>query len=168
MVLLDSVGSEFIIHIQGPGLTVRNKDDTVSLTIIERGIEFNDGNLHKLKLDRTDTKIEIELDNKYKKEYILNKKTQLGPFNLGCSRDKKLKIRLTELKDFRGNLLNVFYSSSSQTKVDLVDTLNDGDSSALTDGNVLWNNGASRTISSGNRVNDDSVMFNEATSFLKK
>jgi hypothetical protein len=52
MVMLDSMGSDFLIHLQGPGLTIRNKDDTFSTTLIERGIDFNDGHLHKFKLEK--------------------------------------------------------------------------------------------------------------------
>jgi WD40 repeat protein len=166
MVMLDSMGSDFLIHLQGPGLTIRNKDDTFSTTLIERGIDFNDGHLHKFKLEKQNDKIEIELDNKYKTEYKLSKqRSQLGPFYLGCTRDSKLKTRLMELKDFKGNFLNVVYS-----KIDLVDALNDGEQSTLTDGQILWNTGGtSRTISSGNRNGNDesTVMLSEANSFLK-
>lgn len=167
MILFDSASSDFVIHVQGPALTIRNKDDSFATTLFERGVEFNDGNLHKFKLDRDENKIEIELDNKYKKEYSLSKRAQLGPFHLGCSRDRKLKTRLMELKDFKGQLLNVFYSVNGENKIDLVEALNDDDSSALTDGQVIWNNGASRAIASGNKDNDQSVMFSETNSFVK-
>lgn len=38
MVLVDSIGGGFLVHLQGPGVVIRNKADTVSRIVMERGM----------------------------------------------------------------------------------------------------------------------------------
>jgi hypothetical protein len=162
MVIFDSIGSQFLIYTQGPAVTIRSKDDSNSQTIMERGIVFNDENLHKLKLVKNGLNIQLELDSKYTQNFVLARRSKLGPFFIGCSRDKNIKNKLIELRDFEGNLQNVFYTSNGEKKVDLIEKLNAGDSLLLTDGSIKWNSGLASTPSKDN----DAVTFKE-NSFLK-
>ena len=166
MVLFDSMGSEFIVHTQGPSIVVRSKDDSNIKAVMERGIVFNDGNLHKLKLEKSDLKVELELDSKYKLEFSLSRRNKLGPFFLGCSRDRKFKSKLVSLKDLKGSLLNLVYTSNGQNKIDLVEKLNSGDSTLLVDGSVLWSVSEGKPSANDNNKNENAITFKE-TSFLK-
>ncbi len=162
MVIFDSIGSQFLVYTQGPAVTIRSKDESNSQTIMERGIVFNDENLHKLKLVKNGLNIQLELDSKYTQSFVLARRSKLGPFFVGCSRDKNIKNKLIELRDLEGNLQNVFYSSNGEKKVDLIEKLNAGDALLLTDGSIKWNSGLASTPSKDN----DAVTFKE-NSFVK-
>lgn len=164
-VLLYSSGSEFLIHTQGPALVIRNKDDSLSKVIAERGVAFNDGEWHKLKLDKSgELKIDVELDGRYKQEFPLTRRNKLTPLHVGCTRlDEKLKFKLNELKSWRGRVQNVVYGNGGGNKVDLGEKLNLGDGVVLVEGVVQWSVAGKN---GGQRPPEGAVGFKE-NSFLK-
>ena len=137
-VLVDSLGSEFLVHVQGPGITVRNKEGTYSKTIMSRGVSFSDGNPHKFKLSKKGETIEIEVDEVHKASFKLTKRALLSSFYLGCTRDKRVKNSLIQLKDLNGVLRDVVYTDSDTNKVDFLKLLVQENSALLVDGNVRW------------------------------
>lgn len=148
-VLLDTPGSEFLVHTQGPAIVIRNKDDSYSKAILERGIAFNDGEWHTIRLDKSEQKVNFELDGKYKQEFPLTRRNKLTPFHLGCPRgtgadDRQLKFKLNELKNFKGRVRNVVYQSGSSSRVNLGERLDAGDAVALVEGVVQWNSDGSK------------------------
>ncbi|CAF0717725.1 unnamed protein product [Brachionus calyciflorus] len=163
-VLIDSQNSDFIVHTQGPSLVIRSRDDTNMAIVLERGVYFNDLNWHRIKLEKFEnSKITIELDSKYKQEFILSKRTgRLGPLLLGCSKKNTLKLNQI-LKNFEGNLQNVYYSSNGNGKIDLIDKLNLADSSVQVDGQVQW---VLNTKNTNGKVVDNSITFKD-NSYLK-
>lgn len=168
-VLFDSPGSEFVIHTQGPSISIRNKDDSISRAVSERGIAFNDGQWHKIRLEKSEQKVDIELDGKYRQELPLTRRSnKLAPFHVGCVRtgDDKPKFKLNELKNFRGRIQNIVYSSSSSGRVDLIDRLNNGDVSVLTEGVVHWTQANKRGGNQRQQPDRGAVTLRE-NSFLK-
>ena len=141
MVLVDSLGAGFLIHLQGPGVVIRNKADTSSRIVMERGISFNDGNLHKLLLTRTKTGVELVLDGKYKAEFRLRPRTQFADFFLGCARDRQLNMKFLEVSDLVGSIQNVVYTTNEQT-LNLINSLDEA-TSPLVQGSIQWSAGKS-------------------------
>lgn len=146
MVLFDSFGGEFFIHLQGPSIVIRNKDDTSSRIVMERGISFNDGNYHKIKITKEDNTVDLLLDDKYKVNFELRSaRGRLTDFYVGCARDRRLKVKLIELKDFIGSIQDAIYTADGQSN-NLIEILNEVNS-PLVDGNVKW------TTSDAKKVN---------------
>lgn len=143
-VLLDSPGAEFLVHTQGPAIVIRNKDDSYSRAILERGIAFNDGLWHTIRLDKTEHKVDVVLDSKYRQDLPLTRtRNKLTPFHVGCPRgaaDAKLKFKLNELKNFKGRVRNVIYQSGNQ-RANLGDRLEAADPVVLVEGVVQWSSG---------------------------
>lgn len=131
--LFQSSGSDIYIHIQGPSVVIRNNNANINTLIIERGIAFNDGNWHKLRISKRDYQVEISLDDKYKQTIRLNRPTFLGSFYVGCLRSK---IN-ADLKDFKGEISGLVYSND-QTQEDLIDSLSRPDTNLLVDGGLGW------------------------------
>jgi hypothetical protein len=63
--LFYSAGSEVTIYTQGRAVVIRSSNGNTNYLVVERGIAFNDGNWHKLRIEKRDKKIEIYLDEKY-------------------------------------------------------------------------------------------------------
>ena len=88
--LVDSLAGAFVVYTQGPAVVVRAKDEgTFAATIVgTRGLAFNDGAWHKLRVDKFDGKIVVELDGGKHKQEISSVKSAarlLAPFRLGCA-----------------------------------------------------------------------------------
>ena len=133
LVLLDSVTSDFIVHTQGPAVVVSSKGESNSantVTVVgERDDAFNDNAWHRLKLEKIDTQVSVEIDGKYKQELVLSRsRTKIGQVHVGCSRPRQNKLR-----DFEGQLTSIAYNG-----IDLGQRLNEADPSLLVDGAVLW------------------------------
>ena len=78
MVIFDSASSQFLIHTQGPAITIRNRDDSNVQVIMERGVVFNDENFHRLRLEKSGLNVLVELDSKYKQNFVLARRSRLG------------------------------------------------------------------------------------------
>jgi len=147
MVLVDSVGGEFVVYVQGPAVVIRGKEDTSSRIVMERGISFNDGSPHRLRLSRREGSVEMLLDDKFKAEFKLTARGggQIADFYLGCAGAEKVKVKLVELARFRGTLAAVGYSVNEKA-TDLVRELG-GSGAALVEGRVVWNGEKSKQVS---------------------
>ena len=161
MALFDSIGAGFAVFTRGPALVLRVRAEPYERTIMERGIVFNDGNLHKLRIERNGMKIEVEADNKYRQEVTLGRSTKLFPLYLGCASNKaELDAGLS--RDFIGAVYNLAYVRNG-SRVDLVELLGEGDPSLLVEGRVQWK-AASRATT--NVKNDEAITFKDASAFL--
>lgn len=137
-VILDSQSADFVVHTQGPSVVIRSRDDSSMAVVSERGVYFNDLNWHKIRLDKQDNKITLELDSKYKQEFVLAKRSSyLGPIVFGCSKSNNL--RLNRLRNFAGAFKQIQHTSQSRS-VDLVEQLNAADGDLQIDGQVFWVN----------------------------
>lgn len=140
--LFDS--SDFIIFTQGPSLVIRAKDDESNLAVVapERGVAFNDGSLHRLRIERqSDSSIHVNVDSRYKTEFQNSRRAnRLSPFYIGCNKGRNTP----KYNHFDGSIQDLVYSSD-QSRVDLIQNLNDGDQSVQVDGVVAWTNPGRRT-----------------------
>ncbi len=137
VVLVESVGGEFVVYLQGPGIVIRGREDTSSRIVMERGISFNDGNPHRLKLSRRDGSVEMVVDEKFKTDFKMTSRSgQLVDFYLGCGRTDRIKVKLVELESFKGTLAAVSYSLNDKV-TDLVKSLS-SNAAPLVDGRVVW------------------------------
>jgi hypothetical protein len=131
-VLLQSIGSEFTVSTRGPAIVIRVRDS--SYLIAERGIAFNDGNLHKIKIEKTDQNIEVIVNDKYKQSVRLTKRSVLTAIYFGCSKSPFD----TDLNYLKGQILDLTYTSNIIDKLDLINQMALQDVSVLTDKNVVF------------------------------
>ena len=138
-VIFDSQSADFIIHTQGPSLVIRSRDDSNKAVIAERGTYFNDLNWHKIRLEKQDNKITIEIDSKYKQELALTKRSSyLAPMLFGCSKSNNL--RHNKLKNFVGSFKHIQHTSANGQSFDLIKELNANNDDLQLDGQVYWVN----------------------------
>ena len=131
--LFNSIGSDVNIYTQGPAVVIKSTGITNKL-LVERGIAFNDGNWHTIRIEKNEFDILVSIDEKYAQLVRQNRRIQLGPFYIGCLRGKSNG----EARDLKGEVASLVYSSSDQTKIDLIDGLSSLNQYILVDDNLKW------------------------------